>query len=352
IKTSKIFFTKMVSRIKIMCEMDITKSLPQDARFSVKVDDGNIAFRVSTYPTVFGDRIVLRVLGQEKSLVSLDNLGFYADDLIKIRENLHQPYGLILVTGPTGSGKSTTNYSMLNELNDSLKTIITVEDPVEILIEGINQSQIDPSSTRDDKEKFTFKRALKHILRQDPDIILIGELRDEESLTTAIRAATTGHLVFSTLHSNSVASSIMYLLDIGLSPKIFRSVVNFIISQRLVRKLCPDCKERIKITSEIADFLEVKHTEVDDLVVYEQNPYGCEKCNYIGYLGRTNIYEFLTMSSEIEECIMSDKFSSALLHEVAKKELGMQTMLENGIQKVKDGLISVEELFLAVGHKY
>ena len=344
----RMLFSKMLSRIKIMCEMDITKNLPQDGRFSIKYKDKIIAVRVSSFPSVHGDSIVLRILGREMNLTSLNNLGFFEESLQQIRESLLMPHGMVLITGPTGSGKSSTVYSLLNELNDKSKKIITVEDPVEVPMDGIIQSQINRSAS-DESDAFTFELALKHILRQDPDVIMIGELRDKESLATAIRAATTGHLVLSTLHSNSVVSTILYLLEMGLTPHIFKAVVNFIISQKLVRKICMSCREDMPLTPEVKEFLNIKPGEEKNSTIFQANPYGCEHCDYSGYLGRTNIYEFLRIDDNIEKCLLSDDCSSSSL-ELAAKKSGMISLFENGIGKVKGGVITIEELVMNVGN--
>ncbi len=322
----------IVARIKIIGEMDISeKRKPQDGRFSALVDKKEYDARVSILPTVFGEKIVLRIFAKRGLTKPKSSLGFRKNELEKFDKILSNPNGIILVTGPTGSGKSTTLYTAISELNKSDVNIITVEDPVEANIEGINQVQVNV------KADLTFASALRSILRQDPDIIMIGEIRDSETAEIAIKASITGHLVVSTLHTNNTASSIARLIDMGIEPYLIADAAVGIIAQRLVRKLC-ECKKSRK-----AEFHEKKLLDVDEdkeLTLYE--PVGCEVCNNTGYFGRTGIYEIMPVTNAIKRLIVkgesSDKINKQALEE------GMDTLRMSASKYVIEGVISLEEM--------
>ena len=321
----------IVSRIKILSKMDIAeKRLPQDGGFSVKKGGRTIDLRVSTIPTIYGEKVVIRILDKSRVPLDLAYLGFTSEELKVLRKVITSPWGLVLLTGPTGSGKSTTLYAILNEIKSPKKNIITVEDPVEYRLEGINQVQVKPEIG------LTFARALRHFLRQDPDIIMVGEIRDLETAEICVRASLTGHLVFSTLHTNDAPSAVTRLIDIGLPPYLVSSSLSCIVAQRLVRKLCPKCKEPYEIKKEMFDELKINKD-----IIYK--PKGCEECKNIGYKGRTLIAEILSVDETIRELISKNAHVS-YIREAAKKS-GMRTLLESGIKKVEEGITSLEEVF-------
>ncbi|NPA51601.1 MAG: Flp pilus assembly complex ATPase component [Aquificae bacterium] len=328
----------IIARYKIMANMDIAeKRLPQDGRIRVKIDKKPIDLRVSTIPTVYGEKLVMRIQDAESYLgLKLDDLGFEADDLEKVKKAIYEPWGMVLVTGPTGSGKTTTLYTVLMERNKEDVNIVTAEDPVEVSIPGINQVHI--------KEKIglTFADTLRAFLRQDPDIILVGEIRDPETADISIKAALTGHLVFSTLHTNDAPSSITRLLNIGVEKFLVATAVNMIIAQRLVRKLCNECKL-------VADFpdkfwLEMGLTQEDiqEANFFVHNPKGCENCNYTGYKGRTAVHEVLDIDPHIRKMILDEKTEDDIRQYAREK--GVRTLYENGLLKVKKGITDVAEI--------
>ena len=328
----------IIARYKIMSNLDIAeKRLPQDGRIRVKIDGKPIDLRVSTIPTVYGEKIVMRIQDAESYTgLKLEDLGFEKDDLEKVRKAIYEPWGMILVTGPTGSGKTTTLYTVLMERNKEDVNIVTAEDPVEVSIQGINQVHI--------KEKIglTFAEALRAFLRQDPDIILVGEIRDPETADISIKAALTGHLVFSTLHTNDAPSSITRLLNIGVEKFLVATAVNMIIAQRLVRKLCNKCK----VPADFPDkfWLEMGLTEEDikEANFFVHNPKGCEHCNYTGYKGRTAVHEVLDMDPTIRKMILEEKTEDDI-REYARKK-GVRTLYENGLSKVKKGITDIAEI--------
>ncbi|MCX5704406.1 MAG: GspE/PulE family protein [Candidatus Omnitrophica bacterium] len=321
----------IISRIKILSKMDIAeKRLPQDGAFLVTLDDRPIDIRVSTIPTLYGEKIVLRILDRSAVVLDMEQLGFDAKQLEQIRRIVNSPYGLVLLTGPTGSGKTTTLYAILSEIKSPTKNIITIEDPVEYKLDGINQVQVKPEIG------LTFSNALRSFLRQDPDIMLVGEVRDLETAQICIRSALTGHLVLSTLHTNDAASAVSRLIDIGVEPYMVAPSLLLVVAQRLVRKLCPDCKEAYEPHLEQLEGLKIKA----DLIY---RPKGCVKCNQIGYRGRVCVSEALVVNDQIRELI--NQGSSWQKIKDAAKANGMQTLYESSIKKVEEGNISLEEAF-------
>jgi len=326
----KKMFLPIVSRIKIMANMDIAKTrVPQDGRFDVKENGKEVSVRVSTYPSIFGEKVVLRLLDKTVSLYALDRIGLLEDDERRIRRILKKPYGFILSTGPTGSGKTTTLYAMLNYLNSPERNIVTIEDPIEYTIENITQAQINV------KAGFTFDQGLRAILRQDPDVIMVGEIRDRETAEVAVHAALTGHIVLSTFHTNDAPSALTRLIEMGVEPFLVASSVTCIIAQRLVRRLCGECKEEYTLPRELAQ----EHGLKEGLRIFR--PKGCPTCKETGYKGRIGIFEILIMDDEIREMVMR-KSPSDLIRKVAK-EKGMAEMKEDALRKVSLGITSLEE---------
>jgi len=326
----------VISRIKIMAKLNIAeRRLPQDGRIKVQMLGKELDLRVSTIPTMYGESVVIRLLDKESTVLDFAALGFSGRHLQQFIDVLAQPHGIILITGPTGSGKSTTMYAALKQLNTSERKIITVEDPVEYQMEGVNQIQAKPQIG------LTFASALRSIVRQDPDVIMIGEMRDLETARIAVQSALTGHLVLSTLHTNDAAGGITRLLDMGLEEYLLTSTVNGILAQRLVRKLCPVCKEGYVATPEIVKELRLRRFAADgDIVLYK--PVGCSACAGTGYRGRLAIIEFLPMTDPIRKLIMAHEEAGAI-QKLAIAE-GMQTLYENGLVKVIQGITTLEEV--------
>ncbi len=321
------------SRIKIMSELDISeRRLPQDGRITFRLDGRNIDIRVSTSPTLYGERIVLRILDRSEGLIPLEKLGFSPRDLEVFKSLISQPYGIILVTGPTGSGKTTTLYAALNELKSEHTNIMTVEDPIEYELEGINQTNVHH------RIGLTFANQLRAILRQDPDIVFVGEIRDAETADVAFRAALTGHLVFSTLHANDAPSSITRLIDMDVEPFLVSSAIIGVLAQRLVRVLCPDCKEPYEPDSQIKEMLGLKPDE--KVTIYRA--VGCRNCDSTGYKGRTSIRETMVMTDEIRRLTIS-KASATEIRRAALAS-GMITMRQDGVNKVLSGITTIEEV--------
>ncbi|MCX7748983.1 MAG: ATPase, T2SS/T4P/T4SS family [Clostridia bacterium] len=332
-KHDRKILSALVARIKIMSGLNIAeKRVPQDGRIALKIDEVGFDLRVSVLPTMFGEKIVIRITDKEGFNVQKKQLGFFDDDLEKFDEILAHPHGIVLVTGPTGSGKSTTLYTALRELCKPNVNIMTVEDPVENTIKGINQVQVNV------KAGLTFAAALRSFLRQDPDIIMVGEIRDAETAEIAIRAAITGHLVLSTLHTNDAASSITRLIDMGIEPFMVSSSIVGVIAQRLVRKLCPQCKKEVEISEFERNLLKIDIDE--DVKIYASQ--GCPHCNNTGYKGRVAVYEIMTINREIREFI-SKNVTSDIIKDHALKN-GMFTLRENGNRLVKSGVTSVDEI--------
>jgi len=328
----------VAARFKIMSNLDISeKRRPQDGRIRVKIGGKKVDLRVSTVPTVYGEKIVMRIQEAEKYLsVRLENLGFEPDDLEKFRKAIWTPWGMVLVTGPTGSGKTTTLYAALMERNHPDVNIMTAEDPVEVSIPGLNQVQIN------ERIGLTFASALRAFLRQDPDIILIGEIRDTETAEIGIKAALTGHLVFSTLHTNDAPSSITRLVDMGIEPFLVGSSVILVVAQRLLRKLCPKCKIVDDTPREALLRLGVLKSIDEDIRIYKAKPGGCEQCNGTGYKGRIAVHEILEVDEEMRKLIVKGATAEDI-RDLAKKK-GMRTLYEAGIVKVRKGITDIAEV--------
>jgi len=324
------------SRLKVMSDMDISeRRIPQDGRMKIKVENRKIDMRVNSIPTIFGEKIVIRILDERNLVLDLSKLGFEPHELEEFKTAISSPYGMILVTGPTGSGKTTTLYSALDSVNKEGVNIMTAEDPVEYYLKGINQVQMN------DKIGLNFSSALRSFLRQDPDIILVGEIRDLETAEIAIKAAQTGHLVLSTLHTNDALSTIDRLINIGIPPFMVTSAVILIIAQRLIRKICPTCKEVMAdIPQEKLQVLGIPFEEVNNLLLYYGK--GCEHCNHSGYKGRIGLYEVLPLKEEIKSLILKGAPYSELKKTAAS--LGMKTIKESGIKKLKEGITTIEEV--------
>lgn len=320
----------IVTRIKILSNLDIgERRLPQDGRIKIKIGQKEVDIRTSTLPTIYGEKIVMRLLDKEKLVLNMEELGFEKEELEKFKKALKKPYGMIIVTGPTGSGKTTTLYSGLTYINSPEKNIVTIEDPVEYQLEGINQVQVKP------KIGLTFANVLRHLLRQDPDVIMVGEIRDLETAQIAIQASLTGHLVISTLHTNDTVSSISRLYYMGVEPYLIADAIHLILAQRLVRRICPECKTVDEEATEI-----IRETEKNkNLIAYKGK--GCSFCDFTGYYGRIAIYEVLEFTKEIREMVLSKK-SDDEIREYAKKQ-GMKTLRESAIKKVIDGITTLSE---------
>jgi general secretion pathway protein E len=330
----KRFQASIASRVKIMSELNIAeKRLPQDGGMRIKIGGKDVDIRVSIVPTSFGERIVLRLLYRESALLPLDQIGFTGETLRRFEEFITKPHGIILVTGPTGSGKTTTLYGALSKINSPDKNIITIEDPVEYQLKGIGQIQVNP------KIQLTFAAGLRSVLRQDPDVILVGEIRDSETAEIAIQAALTGHLVFSTLHTNDAAGSITRLLDMKVEPFLISSSVMAILAQRLVRVLCSQCREPYPLTQLEMNELELTVSGVNPAAYRAK---GCPVCFQTGYLGRTAIYELLEIDDEVRQLIMKNADASTIKALAVKK--GMTTLRQDGADKVLKGITSVDEV--------
>lgn len=338
---------RFVSRIKLLSGLKINVTdKPQDGRVTLKLSASSIDVRVSTMPTTYGESIVMRILFSGSKGVTYDDLGLRGEAYERLRREVERPNGMIITTGPTGSGKTTTMYAILRTLNKPGVKIITLEDPVEIKMEGINQSQVDPS--RD----YTFAKGLRSILRQDPDICMVGEIRDLETAEIAIQAALTGHLMLSTIHTNSASGALPRFLSMGVKPFLLAPALNAIIGQRLVRRICDNCKTEAKLDDEkmqrVMKILETlpeaekKNVKFDDMHFYYGK--GCPKCSGLGYRGRIGIYEIFTMNKEIEKVILSEQVSEYTIQEIAVKN-GMVTMVQDGILKALDQITSVDEVF-------
>lgn len=327
----------LFSRIKIMAELNIAEArLPQDGRFSILAEGRTVDIRVSTFPTIYGESLVLRLLDSARLPLGLGHLGFLPDTLAIYEELITKPQGVILITGPTGAGKTTTLYSALSYINSGEKNIITIEDPVEYEFPNIRQTQVNP------KAGITFASGLRAMFRQDPDVILVGEIRDQETMDMAMRAALTGHLVLSTLHTNDAPSAIIRLFDMGAEPFILSSCLLAVIAQRLVRVICENCKER---TEPSANLLRLA-----DLTGQEGFPFfkgkGCATCNHTGYRGRTGVFEVFRLTPHIESLILKRTDRTELRQ--AAQSAGMRTMFEDGLKKVEMGITDLEELIKQV----
>jgi type II secretion system protein E len=334
-ETIRYFHPAIVSRIKIMSHLNIAeRRLPQDGRMKIRLEDVELDLRVSTIPTAFGEAVHIRILSS-LFFLELEKLGLAASDLNIIEQVIHKPHGVIFVTGPTGSGKSTTLYASLSHINSAAVKIITVEDPIEYQLRGVNQIQVNPKIGLD------FAAGLRHMLRHDPDVMMIGEVRDFETAEIAIRAALTGHLVFSTLHTNDAAGSVTRLLDMGIEPFLVSSSLECLIAQRLVRLICQRCKAPVTPPAEMLEHIK-RYTGLDPkgIVFYEGK--GCEECRFTGYRGRTGIYEILTLTEPIREMILKHSSSQQIKQKAIAQ--GMRTLLQDGLQKVAAGLTTFVEV--------
>jgi general secretion pathway protein E len=326
----------IISRIKVMAGMDIAeRRLPQDGRCSVRLGEREIDLRISTVPTSFGERSVLRLLDKSTGLFKLDELGLWEDDLKKFDALLNRSHGVIFVTGPTGSGKSTTLYACLNRINSAEKNVITIEDPIEYQLEGISQIQVAS------KKGMTFVTSLRHVLRQDPDVIMVGEVRDVETARMAIQSSLTGHLVFSTLHTNDSAGAVSRLLDLGVEPYLASSSLIAIIAQRLVRKVCPDCKEPYEPKPHELRELGVGNVGQRNGAKFFVGK-GCDKCFQTGYRGRTGVYEMMLINEEIQDMIYKRETAGAI--KKAAINAGLQTLRMDGARKVLAGITTIAEV--------
>jgi len=325
----------IVTRIKILAEMDIAeRRLPQDGRLKIKACGRDIDVRVSVIPTIYGEKVVMRILDAAGASHNLDQLGFEPGLLEEFKRMLSLPHGIIVVTGPTGSGKSTTLYSALNYLRDPTENITTVEDPVEYRLAGINQIQVKPEIDLD------FARCLRAILRQDPDIILIGEIRDKETVEIAIKASLTGHLVLSTFHTNDAPSAISRFLYMGIEPYLLASTLNLVVAQRLVRKICDHCKEPVQLSEQVLKRLSIDPEKAKTAVFYHGR--GCNNCGGTGYRGRLPIFEFLPIDHELSEKIIAGESESQI--RAAARQKGYGGLLESGVSKIWLGLTTAEEV--------
>ncbi|MBT6068909.1 type II/IV secretion system protein [Candidatus Peregrinibacteria bacterium] len=341
----------VVSRVKIMSNLKIDEQrIPQDGRAHVTTEDNReMDLRVSTLPTINGEKIVMRIQEESKNIPTLEELGLESSSFANLRNALELPNGIILTTGPTGSGKTTTLYAALNILNKPEVNILTIEDPVEIQMDGLNQSQ-----THSEID-YTFASGLRTALRQDPDIIMVGEIRDEETVGTAIEASLTGHLVLSTIHTNSAVETITRILNMSVPPFLLTATINTIISQRLVRKLCQNCKQEIQIDPTTADMVNYSISTLSPNAAGDlppertfYGPTGCEQCGNIGYIGRVGLYELMTMSNPLRRMII-DRANTLDIQRVAMEE-GMLTLEQSGIIKALKGLTSLEEVYRVARH--
>jgi type IV pilus assembly protein PilB len=336
----------IVARIKILSGLKIDENrIPQDGRFSAKINNSDMDFRVATFPTLYGEKVELRILDASTASLSFEELGLRGRSLEVVKYAIKKPYGMILFTGPTGSGKTTTQYAILRILNQDTVNIVTVEDPIEYSISGVNQSQVKPEIG------YTFAQGLRQILRQDPNIIMVGEIRDEETAGLAINAALTGHIVLSTLHTNSSAGVVPRLIDMGVRPFLIPSVLRIVISQRLIRTLCPNCKKKIKSEGKTKDYIleKIKSMPVqsknnlkisDPFYIYQAK--GCDKCDSTGYKGRIGLFEVLSMNDQLADLVLKNPLESVIFKEAQKQ--GMLTMEQEGILKILAGETTVEEV--------
>jgi len=355
----KSVWQNLISRLKLLSGLKLNiESKPQDGRFSIAMADDKVDVRISTLPTAYGESVVMRLLLSKMTDLKMEDLGLNQKAFEMLKKQIKRPNGMIITTGPTGSGKTTTLYGVLNKLNDAETKIITIEDPIEYEVKGVNQSQVNES------KEYTFSKGLRSIVRQDPDVILVGEIRDLETVDIALNAALTGHLVLSTLHTNDAAGAIPRFLAMGAKPYLLAPALDLIIAQRLVRKLCEKCKRRLELNDSTKDKvwsiisnidlqkdeklrnLEIKGKEdLSKINFFEA--VGCEDCNKLGYSGRIGVFEMFEMNKEIEEIILSNEVSEYKIRELAQKN-GMITMAQDGILKAMQGITSLEEVFRVV----
>ncbi len=343
----------VVARIKILSNLKIDETrIPQDGRFSTKINGKDIDFRVSTFPTALGEKAAIRVLDPTEGLKSFEELGLERKSFEVVKAAIKKPYGLILATGPTGCGKTTTLYAILNILNKEGVNIVTLEDPIEYFVGGVNQSQIRPEIGYD------FSQGLRQVVRQDPDVIMVGEIRDEETAALAIHSALTGHIVLSTLHTNNAVGVIPRLIDMQVKPFLIPSALSIAIAQRLVGKLCPYCKKKVKPKKEVQNLI-LKEVESlpqiikkkvkisSPLSIYEAK--GCKKCNFRGFSGRIGVFEVLSMTDELSQIILKEPEEQKIIREASRQ--GMITMRQDGILKVLDGITTIEEVLRVAEEK-
>jgi len=324
----------VVSRIKVMAELDIAeRRVPQDGRVGLSIDGHHVDLRVVTLPSVHGESVVMRILDKESVVMDLDRLGMGEDDRHRFERAIHEPYGAVLVTGPTGSGKSTSLYAALGEVNTPEKNIITIEDPVERQIEGITQVQVNA------RAGLTFASGLRAMMRADPDIIMVGEIRDRETAQIAIEGALTGHLVLSTLHTNDAPGAISRLIEMGIEPFLVASALDCIVAQRLARTLCQHCKRRTILSAEV--MRDHGFPALADVEAYE--PVGCARCGGSGYRGRIGLYEVMTVTEEVRTLAI-ERASADRIAEVAVRQ-GMRRLQEDGLEKVRQGRTSIAEVY-------
>jgi len=324
----------IISRVKVMGNMNIAESrAPQDGRSHIKMEGKNIELRISSFPTIYGENLVFRILDQSAASMGLEDMGFSPKTLRAYETLIKRPHGIILITGPTGSGKTTTLYASLNSINSPEKNIITIEDPVEYRLNLIRQTQINP------KANVTFASAIRSILRQDPDVIMVGEIRDLETAETAVRAASTGHLVFSTLHTNDASGALTRLTDMGVEPYLTSSSVVGVLAQRLVRTICPKCKESYQPEEQAVKDLAI--TKTKELVFYQGK--GCKNCWQTGYKGRIALFEFLVVNDPVRDLILQTA-SSMMIRDVAVKTQGMKTLWKDGVDKILKGITTIDEV--------
>jgi len=331
----KAMHSAIISRVKILSNLDIAeRRLPQDGRCAVKIGDREVDIRVSTFPTLYGEKLVMRLLDKEKISLGLEELGFSSDQLSKFEKALKKPYGTVLETGPTGCGKTTTLYAGLRHINSPERNIVTIEDPIEYDLAGINQTQAKPEIGLD------FARGLRAILRQDPDVILVGEIRDRETAQIATRAALTGHLVFSTLHTNDAVGAIAQLRYFRIEPYLIGSAVDLVIAQRLIRRVCPNCREYYTLSGEVLQRLGLGNGEKEELKLARSR--GCRQCNYTGYFGRTAIFQFFEINPRVKRLIFEGADMHVLRAEATRQ--GMRTLRESAVEKLRQGVTTVEEV--------
>jgi len=324
----------LVSRIKVMAHLDIAeKRLPQDGRISLRINNRAVDVRVSTLPSNHGERVVLRLLDKQAGRMDLEKLGMATQAALNLNKLIHKPHGIILVTGPTGSGKTTTLYAALTKLNNRTRNIVTVEDPIEYNLEGVGQTQVNP------KVDMTFARGLRAILRQDPDVVMIGEIRDLETGQIAVQASLTGHMVLSTLHTNTAIGAITRLRDMGIEPFLLASSLVGILAQRLVRKLCPHCREEMIANEKDCELLGMDTRE--EHIIYRAKQDGCDHCLNMGYLGRTGIYEFIEIDEKLRSLIHDGADELAMIVHARTRSAGIR---QDGVRRILNGDTSIEEV--------
>lgn len=344
----------VVARIKILSNLKIDETrLPQDGRFSAKIEGRDVDFRVSTLPTTLGEKVVIRILDSTKRKINLEDLGITGRNLRAIENAMKKSYGMILSTGPTGSGKTTTLYAVLGLLNKEEWNVTTLEDPAEYYMEGVNQSQINPEIG------YTFASGLRHILRQDPDVIMVGEIRDEETASLAIHATLTGHIVLSTLHTSNTIGVVPRLVDMGVQSFLIPPTLSIAIAQRLARKLCPYCRKKVKANKEaekiiLEEFERIPaaakkelNIPLDEIYIYE--PVGCKRCNQVGYSGRVGVFEILEMTEQLSDVVFKDLSETSIQKEAERQ--GMITMKQDGVLKALEGVTSLEEVMRVAEEK-